>query len=117
MVSLPITIWAWAAGAMKSAPTATATAFLFIFPPPRGCSLMRNIDLEHGTAGQEATSDASRRQVHARFSWLHAMAQCGNLRKRDPTVRTHRRFRSSLLGDGVEKRRPACLDSLDRALE
>src|SRR6266403_3940343 len=67
MVSLPITIWAWAAGAMKSAPTATATAFLFIFPPPGRCSLMRNIDLEHGTAGQQTTSDASRRQVHARF--------------------------------------------------
>src|SRR5712692_3863055 len=67
MVSLPKTIWACAAGAMKSAPTATATAFLFIFPPPGRCSFMGNIDLEHGTAAQEATSDASRRQVHARF--------------------------------------------------
>src|SRR5713226_2016154 len=67
MVSLPKTIWAWAAGAMKSAPTATATAFLFIFPPPGRRSFMRNIDLEHGTAAEEATSDASRRQVHASF--------------------------------------------------
>src|SRR6267378_1464711 len=115
MLSLPNTICACAAGAMKSTPTATATAFLFIFPPPGRRSFMRNIDLEHGTAGEEATSDASRRQVYARFSWLHAMAQCGNLRKRDATVRTHRRFRSSLLRDGVEKRRLAGLDSLDRA--
>src|SRR5882762_1157804 len=90
MVSLPNTIWACAAGAMKSAPTATATAFLFIFPPPGRRSLMRNIDLEHGTAGEQATSDAPCRQVHARFSWLHAMAQCGNLRKRDATVRIDR---------------------------
>src|SRR5213079_2913659 len=67
MVSLPKTIWACAAGAMKSAPTATATAFLFIFPPPGRRSSMRNRDLEHGTATGDATSDASRRQVHARF--------------------------------------------------
>src|SRR5438552_12261229 len=78
MVSLPKTIWAWAAGAMKSAPTATATAFLFIFPPPGRCSLMENIDLEHGTTGREATSDASRRQVHARFTRWRSAAICGN---------------------------------------
>src|SRR5437879_4891702 len=67
MVSLPNTIWACAAGAMKSAPTATATAFLFIFPPPGRGSSMRNRDLEHGTAAEEATSDASPRQVDARY--------------------------------------------------
>src|SRR2546425_12039012 len=82
MVSLPKTIWACAAGAMKSAPTATATAFLFIFPPPGRCSSMRNLDLEHGTAGAEATSDASRRQVHASFCLAHtrwrSAAICGN---------------------------------------
>src|SRR5213592_3222282 len=82
MVSLPNTIWACTAGAMNSAPTATATAFLFIFPPPGRCSSMRNRDLEHGTATEEATSDASRRQVHARFfmartRWRSA-AICGN---------------------------------------
>src|SRR3989442_5526417 len=78
MVSLPNTIWACAAGAMNSAPTATATAFLFIFPPPRRRSLMRNVDLEHGTAGEQATSDASRRQVHARFTRWRSAAICGN---------------------------------------
>src|SRR5947208_9605239 len=78
MVSLPNTIWDCAAGAMNSAPTATATAFLFIFPPPRRRSLMRNVDLEHGTAGEQATSDASRRQVHARFTRWRSAAICGN---------------------------------------
>src|SRR5438876_7385221 len=82
MVSLPKTICACAAGAMKSAPTATATAFLFIFPPPGRRSSMRNRDLEHGTATEEATSDASRRQVHASFCltrrrWRSA-AICGD---------------------------------------
>src|SRR6266480_7307327 len=82
MVSLPKTIWACAAGAMKSVPTATATAFLFIFPPPRRRSLMRNVDLEHGTATEDATSDSSRRQVDAKFflactRWRSA-AICGN---------------------------------------
>src|SRR6201988_2567764 len=66
---LAITIWAGPAGATKSAPTATATAFLFISPSSRRCSFMRNIDLEHGTNAQETTSDASCRQVHARYSW------------------------------------------------
>src|SRR5438034_10142352 len=82
MVSLPNTIWACAAGAMKSAPTATATAFLFIFPPPGRDSSVRNRDLEHGTAVEEATSDTSRRQVDARYflartRWRSA-AICGN---------------------------------------
>src|ERR1700740_2352493 len=107
MVSLPITIWAWAAGATNSAPTATATAFLFISPSSRRCSFMRNIDLEHGTTAQETTSDASRRQVHARFSWPHAKAQSGSLRKRDVTSEAHLRAAARrLLTYLVPSRRP-----------
>src|SRR5437879_13790353 len=90
MVSLPNTIWACAAGAMNSAPTATATAFLFIFPPPRRRSLMRNIDLEHGTTLRKLQATLhgvkSMQGFLGRSSWRSA----ANLRKRDHTVRTDR---------------------------
>src|SRR3989454_11208313 len=51
----------------KTPPRARRMLSFSFFLLPEESSSMRNRDLEHGTAAEEATSDASRRQVDARY--------------------------------------------------